>query len=66
VGALAAALKMKPQAVSNQLRGLVQGGVLTGRRRANRMHYRIVDPATVRLLELGLRQAEGRARSRSK
>lgn len=54
VGDLAAALGMKPQAVSNQLQRLTDQRILASRRDGTRIHYRIVDPCTVRLLELGL------------
>ncbi len=52
---LAGAVDMKPQAVSNQLRRLVDLGVLDTRRHGNHVHYRIVDPCVARLLHHGLR-----------
>lgn len=51
---LAAAVGMKPQAVSNQLQRLADRGVLKARRHGNNIHYRIVDPCLLSLLELGL------------
>ncbi len=51
---LAAAVGMKPQAVSNQLQRLADRGILRAARCGNNMHYRIVDPCVLRLLELGL------------
>jgi len=53
VGALAEAIGMKPQAVSNQLRRLVDRGILAARRDGNHIRYRVVDPCTVGLLEQG-------------
>lgn len=47
-------LKMKPQAVSNQLQRLVDKKILGTRRDGNRIYYRIVDPCVPQLLELGL------------
>ena len=61
---LAAALGMKPQAVSNQLQRLSDRGILRARRDGNNVHYRIVDPCVLSLLELGLcliEEAEQRA-----
>ena len=54
LGALARRVGMRPQAVSNQLRRLVDRGIVAGQRDGNYVHYRIVDPCTVRLLEEGL------------
>lgn len=50
---LAAAIAMKPQAVSNQLQRLVDRGILAGRRNGNHIHYRIVDPCVISLLDQG-------------
>lgn len=61
---LAAAVGMKPQAVSNQLQRLSDRGILKARRDGNNVHYRIVDPCVLSLLELGLcliEEAEQRA-----
>ena len=66
---LAAAVGMKPQAVSNQLQRLVDRGILRARRDGNNIHYRIVDPCVLRLLELGLcliEEAEQRAAGNEK
>ena len=51
---LAAAVGMKPQAVSNQLRRLVDLGILATRRHGTHVHYRIVDPCVLRLMHHGL------------
>jgi DNA-binding transcriptional ArsR family regulator len=54
VGDLAAAVAMKPQAVSNQLQRLVDRGILGSRRNGNSIIYRIVDPCVISLLDQGL------------
>lgn len=51
---LAKALKMKPQAVSNQLQRLVDRGILGCQRNGNRIHYQIIDPCVPHLLDQGL------------
>ena len=51
---LAAAVGMKAQAVSNQLRKLVDLGILDTRRHGNHIHYRIVEPSVTKLLDQGL------------
>ena len=51
---LAAAVGMKPQAVSNQLQRLADRRILRATRCGNNIHYRIVDPCVLRMLELGL------------
>lgn len=51
---LAAAMEMKPQAVSNQLQRLQDKGIVAGRRSGNNVYYRIVDNCVVVLLERGL------------
>jgi ArsR family transcriptional regulator, lead/cadmium/zinc/bismuth-responsive transcriptional repressor len=51
---LAAAVEMKAQAVSNQLRKLVDLGVLDTCRHGNHIHYRIVEPCVTNLLHQGL------------
>jgi DNA-binding transcriptional ArsR family regulator len=71
---LAAAVAMKPQAVSNQLQRLVDRGILGSRRRGTSILYRIVDPCITSLLDLGLcltedaetRREMSRAESRAK
>ena len=50
---LAAALGMKPQAVSNQLQRLSDLGVLASRREGNSIHYTVVDVCVSGLLEQG-------------
>ncbi len=52
VGDLAAELGLSPQAVSNQLRRL--RGIVAARRDGNNIHYRIVDPCVLVLLDRGL------------
>ncbi len=68
VGELAAAVAMKPQAVSNQLQRLVDRGILGSRREGTSIIYRIVDPCVISLLDQGLcltEDAEARESSRS-
>jgi DNA-binding transcriptional ArsR family regulator len=52
VGDLADELEMTPQAVSNQLQRL--RGIVATRREGNSIHYRIVDPCVLILLDRGL------------
>jgi DNA-binding transcriptional ArsR family regulator len=58
VGALASATEMTPQAVSNQLRRLIDRRIVATRRDGNRIHYRIIDPCVPGLLALGVCLAE--------
>ena len=58
VSDLARAVGMKPQAVSNQLQRLLDRGIVATRRDSNYVHYRIVDPCVVGLLDLGICLAE--------
>jgi DNA-binding transcriptional ArsR family regulator len=51
---LAAALEMKPQAISNQLQRLQDKGIVAGQREGNNVYYRIVDNCVVILLERAL------------
>ena len=51
---LAGAVGMKPQAVSNQLRRLVDLGILATRRHGTHIHYRVVDPCIIQLMYHGL------------
>lgn len=51
---LAEAVGMKPQAVSNQLRHLVDLGILSTRRHGTHIHYSIVDPCVTKLMYHGL------------
>jgi ArsR family transcriptional regulator, lead/cadmium/zinc/bismuth-responsive transcriptional repressor len=53
-GALAEAVGMKAQAVSNQLQRLLDRGILATRREGNYIHYRIADRCVTGLLDLGL------------
>jgi DNA-binding transcriptional ArsR family regulator len=54
VTALAETLGMKPQAVSNQLQRLVDKGILSNVRNGTNIHYRIIDPCIMSLLDQGL------------
>ena len=51
---LTEAVDMKPQAVSNQLRRLVDLGILSTRRHGTHIHYRIVDSCVTKLMYHGL------------
>jgi DNA-binding transcriptional ArsR family regulator len=51
---LAAAVGMKPQAVSNQLQRLSDLGILASRREGNNIHYRLIDLCVRSLLDQGL------------
>ncbi len=51
---LAAAVGMKPQAVSNQLQRLSDLGILTCRRDGKSIYYRLVDLCVVELLDQAL------------
>jgi DNA-binding transcriptional ArsR family regulator len=51
---LAAALAMKPQAISNQLQRLSDLSILASRRNGNSIFYRVVDPCVMTLLDQGL------------
>ncbi len=50
---LAAAVAMKPQAVSNQLQRLSDLGIISSRRDGNNIYYRLVDLCVSGLLEQG-------------
>jgi DNA-binding transcriptional ArsR family regulator len=54
VTGLAAAVRMKPQAVSNQLQRLVDRGILRARRQGVNVYYRVVNPCVTDLLDRGL------------
>lgn len=61
---LAAAVGMRPQAVSNQLQRLSDLGILASRRDGNSIFYRVVDLCVSGLLEQGwclMDEASGRA-----
>src|SRR5215831_9715552 len=66
VTGLAQAVGMKPQAVSNQLQRLVDKGILSNVRNGTNIHYRIVDPCIMRLLDQGLCLTEDTWERRSK
>ena len=51
---LAGALRMKPQAVSNQLQRLADRRIVASRREGSRLFYRIADPCVPGLLDLGM------------
>ena len=53
VGEVAKQVAMNPQAVSNQLQRLVDKGIVSSYRQGNFIHYRIVDPCVVGLLDRG-------------
>lgn len=59
---LAAAVEMKPQAVSNQLQRLLDKGIVAARRNGNNVYYRIVDNCVMVLLDRGLCLIEETAR----
>jgi len=59
MGDLAGSVGMKPAAVSNQLRRLVDLGILATRRHGSHVHYRIVDDCITKLLYHGLCLTEG-------
>ncbi|BCS51913.1 metalloregulator ArsR/SmtB family transcription factor [Geobacter sp. SVR] len=50
---LAAAVGMKPQAVSNQLQRLADRGIIMSTRQGNNIYYRVADPCALSLLSLG-------------
>lgn len=54
VSEIAEQLKMKPQAISNQLQRLVDKGIVRSYREGNFIRYSIVDPCIVNLLDQGL------------
>ena len=54
VSDLAEAVEMNVQAVSNQLQRLSDRGIVATRRDGNSIHYQIVDPCVVSLLNTGL------------
>lgn len=55
---LATAVKMKPQAVSNQLQRLSARRIVECRRDGSQIFYRIVDPCVTDLLDRGMCLAE--------
>jgi DNA-binding transcriptional ArsR family regulator len=58
VSDLAVAVEMTPQAISNQLRRLIDRRIVATRREGNHIYYRIIDPCVPGLLSLGLCLAE--------
>jgi DNA-binding transcriptional ArsR family regulator len=66
---LAAAVGMKPQAVSNQLQRLSDLGILASRRDGNNIHYRLIDLCVRSLLDQGLclmEEVSDRSRGRTR
>ncbi len=61
VGELAEQLRMKPQAVSNQLQRLADRGIVEARRNGLQIRYSILDPCVVALLNQGWCLAEDAA-----
>ncbi len=53
VSDLAATIRMRPQAVSNQLQRLVDCGILGARRNGHNVYYRITDRCVPALLDRG-------------
>lgn len=53
VSEIAAAIRMKPQAVSNQLQRLADRAIVETRRDGLQIYYRVVDPCVVSLLDHG-------------
>lgn len=66
VNDLAAALEMKPQAISNQLQRLLDKGIVATRRDGNSIFYRIVDNCVLILLDRGLCLIEETAKRNEK
>lgn len=66
VTALAQTVEMKPQAVSNQLQRLVDKGIVSNARNGTNIHYRIVDPCVMGLLDQGLCLTEDTWKRQSK
>jgi DNA-binding transcriptional ArsR family regulator len=62
---LAEKADLKPQAVSNQLQRLVDGGILGRRREGVQIFYRVIDPCVMDLLERGLCLTEDAKKRRS-
>ena len=53
VSDIASELGMTPQAVSNQLQRLADRGIVESQRNGLQVHYRIIDPCVVSLLDQG-------------
>jgi DNA-binding transcriptional ArsR family regulator len=66
VTALADSIGMKPQAVSKQLQRLTDKGILTSTRNGTNIHYQVVDPCIVGLLDQGLCLTEDTRRRQSR
>ena len=58
VGELATKLRIKPQAVSNQLQRLADRGIVEARRNGLQIYYSILDPCVLTLLHEGWCLAE--------
>jgi ArsR family transcriptional regulator, lead/cadmium/zinc/bismuth-responsive transcriptional repressor len=65
VSDLCTEVKMKPQAVSNQLQRLTEWGIVKSRRAGLRAYYQITDPCVTELLDRGLCLLEDAAEQRS-
>jgi ArsR family transcriptional regulator, lead/cadmium/zinc/bismuth-responsive transcriptional repressor len=65
VGDLAEQLRMRPQAVSNQLQRLADRRIVTARRHGNRIFYSIADPCVPSVLDLALCLLEETAAGRA-
>ncbi len=61
VNDLSAFVRMKPQAVSNQLQGLAAQRIVGSRPKGNQVFYRVEDPCVTALLDHGLCLAEDSA-----
>ncbi len=61
VNDLSSAVRMKPQAVSNQLQRMAAHGIIGARPKGNQVFYRIVDPCVTALLDHGWCLAEDSA-----
>ena len=65
VGQLAEQLRMRPQAVSNQLQRLADRRIVAARRDGNRIFYSIADPCVASVLDLALCLLEETAAGRA-
>jgi DNA-binding transcriptional ArsR family regulator len=62
---ICAAVKMAPQAVSNQLQRLADRQIVIARREGNRLFYTLADPCIPGLLDLGFCLLEETRKSRA-
>jgi DNA-binding transcriptional ArsR family regulator len=63
---IAESIGLKITAVSNQLQKLVDRGILASQRNGNTVHYRVVDPCVIRLLDNGWCLAEDAEKRKAK